>query len=87
MKCLFKLVRLTDRYNNMKEIKYPFRGGLTVKLHLKGYDFPLILEHVPKEGENNLGILRTSKVEEIETKNKIHKITTQNSIYYFEELY
>ena len=88
MEDLFEIVRITDKDGiDRTDGRYPLRIGRRCKLHIYGCDIPALFEYVPRENEDYHGVLRTSRVEEVEVSEGIHKITTMNSIYYLKELY
>jgi hypothetical protein len=87
MSTYFEIVKITDKKGNDRlDGRYPLRSGRRCKPLLYGCNNVCFLEYYPREGEDYFGTLRTSLVEEIESKNGELKITTLNSIYYLKEL-
>lgn len=83
---LHTIKRITDLDGNDRlDGRYPIRIGRRGKLILNGCGYPMVVEYHPRENEDYKGYLRTSIVEDIEFEHGITKITTLNSIYYFEE--
>jgi hypothetical protein len=83
---LYTIKRITNLSGlNRLDGRYPLRIGRRCKLILNGCGYSMVIEYCPRENEDYKGYLRSSIVEDIEAANGMTKITTQNSIYYFEE--
>lgn len=88
MSNLFEIIKITDRNDNDRlDGRYPLRIGRRCRPQFYGCGYPVAIEYIPRDGEDYYGTLHTSKAEEIEASNGIHKVTTKNSIYYFKELF
>lgn len=84
---LFEIVKITDKDDNDRtDGRYPLRIGRRCRLHIYGCGASMMIEYVPREKETYGGRLHTSIVQELEASGGIHKITTNNSVYYFKEL-
>ena len=84
---LHTIKKITDLEGNDRlDGRYPLRTGRRGRLILNGCGCPMIIEYHPRENEDYKGYLHTSSVEEIEAANYTTKVTTRNSIYYFEEV-
>lgn len=83
MQTIYKIERITDSDNNDKlDGRYPLRIGRRCSPILYGCGYIADLVYQPLDTDDYRGILRTSRVENIEHNNEYMIITTLNSIYY-----
>jgi hypothetical protein len=84
---LHTIKKITDLEGNDRlDGRYPLRIGRRGRLLLNGCGCSMAFEYYPRGNENYKGYLQTSTVTDLEAANYITKVTTRNSIYYFEEV-
>jgi len=67
--------------------RYPLRKGSIVKNIFAKAGFCMVYEYVKDaKGNPKEGVLRTSKVSSVKLDNGLLTVTTQNSIYIFQEM-